>query len=150
HAIRFLRSFLSSRPRTQEFQNQWDSLRPAIGTRAATQFEIEFSIGAIDERFTYEIAIPASGTTELLDYERLSLGDVCLFHQERRIWAVVPEIAPLPDAGTSAISRLPALTYAVMAYAALTTGLGCYAFSDDVLRSKKTDDLTNRGPGLND
>jgi hypothetical protein len=72
--------------------------------------------------------------------ERLALGDRCLFHQtaggQRQPgwkWVVEPATLPVLPAGPLALGRIPSISEVVIAFTALTSGIGCYVFSDKVL-----------------
>ena len=52
-----------------------------------------------------------------------------------------------PPPGPIALGRIPAISEVVIAFAALTTGISCYAFPDKVLSGSRTDE---RHSGLND
>src|SRR5437868_2230582 len=57
-SLRLLRDALSSQQPNlvQLLQQQWSQMRPAIISDGPTSFEVEFSIGGIDERFKYQLS----------------------------------------------------------------------------------------------
>ena len=86
--------------------------------------------------------------------EKLALGGEILFHQSgepgRRQpdWEVKPALLDVPTPGPIVLGRIPGLNEVVLAYRALTTGIGWHAFSDHVLRVPvRSDDISG---GLND
>jgi predicted ATPase len=134
-ALRFLREVLSS---NQKLQQSWTQVRPVMGSDAPTTFCVEFSILGVEEQFQYELSISKIGPSNPPDRERLVLGDKCLFEQAKdgqgmTRWVVEPELIKVPNAGAIALGRIPSITEVVIAFTALTSGIGCYIFSDDVL-----------------
>ena len=70
--------------------------------------------------------------------ECLTLGDKCLFHHANAgpaaaRWMVQPELFQVPTPGAIALGRIPSISEIVYAFTALTSGIGCYVFSDKVL-----------------
>jgi hypothetical protein len=95
------------------------------------------------EKFAYEICINKLGPAHSPELERLSLGGKCLFHQEGTgagpsHWITEPELLHLPEPGPIALGRIPSISEIVIAYTVLTSGIGCYSFSDKVLSQKIT------------
>lgn len=140
-SLRFLRDALSSQRAAHTLQQEWPQLRPALMSDGPTRFEIEFSIAGIDKAFAYELSFGKEGLQQPPLEERLALGDRCLFHQavkdirNRHVlqWLVEPELLPIPSPGQIALGRIPSISEIVIAFTALTSGIGCYAFSDSVL-----------------
>jgi predicted ATPase len=136
HALRFLRNVLSGQAQVE--QHQWPQLRPAMASDAPTIFEVEFSIAGMAETFRYELAISVGGPQQPLQEERLDLGDRCLFHQRggppKPSWLVEPELVQVPNPGPIALGRIASISEVVIAFTALTSGIGCYIFSDQVFR----------------
>ena len=134
-ALRFLRDVLIS---NQTLQQSWSQLRPVMASDAPTSFLVEFSVSGIEEKFQYELSINKIGPGQPPDNERLTLGDRCLFHQANdgrspRRWLVEPELVQVPKPGVIALGRIPSISEIVIAFTALTSGIGCYVFSDKVL-----------------
>jgi AAA domain, putative AbiEii toxin, Type IV TA system/AAA ATPase domain len=135
-ALRFLRDVLISK---QTLQQSWPQLRPVVASDAPTTFCVEFSVAGIEGKFQYELSINQSGPTQPPDNERLTLGDRCLFHQVNTAgprsarWMVEPELIQVPTPGAIALGRIPSISDIVIAFTALTSGIGCYVFSDKVL-----------------
>jgi hypothetical protein len=147
HAIRFLRDVLLSRPAPQQ---SWHSLRPVPASDVPTTFQVEFSVTGIEQNFQYELSISKSGPGMPPETERLVLGDKCLFHQmtsgkPSARWEVQPELVPVPHPGAIALGRIPSISEVVIAFTALTSGIGCYVFSDTVLCQPKATDQRSWG-----
>jgi hypothetical protein len=133
-ALRSLRDVLIS---NQNLQQSWHQLRPVMTSDAPTTFCVEFSVSGVEEKFQYELSINKSGPAHPPDNERLALGDRCLFHQSSASpgstgWLVEPELLPVLSPGAIALGRIPSISEIVIAFTALTSGIGCYAFSDKV------------------
>ena len=137
-AIRALRDFLSFDGQQGSLIQEWAQTRPAMDPKAVTQFEIEFSIAGIDEPFFYKLSIGNQHPQQFPKEEYLRLGDKMLLHQEFTPeqavkWIVRPDLLEVPNSGPLALGRIPSISEAVVAYTALTSGIGCYVFSDQVL-----------------
>jgi len=140
HSVRLLRDVLSSPQRANAYQQNWAQLQPATVQNASMQFDVVFSIAGVEDEFTYQLALGAGGPMSVPHVESLAFGQKCLFHQAsdpRRgpasKWVVEPKLLPVPPAGPIALGRLPSISEAVIAFTALTSGIGCYAFADNVL-----------------
>ena len=138
HALRFLRDVLVSNQNPLVLQQSWPLLRPAKISDIPTAFVVEFSVAGVEEKFQYELSINKFGPGQPPHNERLVLGDRCLFHQVSDKagpprWVVEPELLPVPSPGAIALGRLPSISEVVIAFTAMTSGIGCYAFSDKVL-----------------
>src|SRR5208337_2618581 len=101
-------------------------------------FLVEFSVAGVEEKFRYELSLNKMGSGHPPDMERLSLGESCLFHQVNSgpagaRWMVQPELFQVPTPGAIALGRIPSISEIVIAFTALTSGIGCYVFSDKVL-----------------
>jgi hypothetical protein len=84
------------------------------------------------------LAINDAGPARAPDEECLSLGEKCLFHQTKaahaqKRWVVEPDLIQVPVPGAIALGRIPSISEMVIAFTALTSGIGCYIFSDKVL-----------------
>lgn len=146
-ALRFLRDALLA---SHLLQQSWPRVRPARASDAPTTFLVEFSVAGIDERFRYELSIPLIGPAQPPSEERLTLGDRCLFQQVHdgrspARWMVEPELIPIPNAGTISLGRIPSISEIVIAFTALTSGIGCYVFSDKVLTPAVSVNQQTRG-----
>jgi hypothetical protein len=157
HSLRWLRDILTSPHQANAFQQQWPLLRPALSPNSAPRFEVEFSIAGLQEKFAYEISFAPEGPQAPIVSERLNIGDKCLFHQSQASpqtralkWVVKPELLEAPAAGQISLGRIPSISEVVIAFTALTSGIGCYAFSDDVLSGKPRTGLPAATTGLDD
>lgn len=140
-SLRLLRDVLASPQAAVVLHQQWAQLRPATASEGPTAFEVAFSIAGIDERFKYELSFGHEIGHNPME-ERLALGDRCLFHQaaggqnrNALKWIVEPATLPALPAGPIALGRIPSISEVVIAFTALTSGIGCYLFSDKVLRA---------------
>ncbi len=156
HALRFLRDVLSAK---QHPQQEWPEMRPMTAAPdAATAFEVEFAVEGVDGGFQYKLSIHKNGPGQPPYEERLALGDRCFFHQVNNdrspaSWIVEPELIPVPNPGAIALGRIPSISEVVIAFTALTSGIGCYVFSDNVLRQPGGDGRSRdvqQGRGLAD
>src|SRR5262249_15516940 len=129
--------------RQLHFLNQaWPHIRPVVMSDGQISFNVEFSIPGMEERFNYQLAL-SQQMGEVAAEERLNFGDKCLFHQvaasrqQRRApqWIVEPATLPPVPVGPIALGRIPSISEVVIAFTALTSGIGCYVFSDQVLRA---------------
>jgi hypothetical protein len=155
-AIRFFRDVLSSRPQTRQPKETWAHCRPAMNQDAQMRFELDFSISGVNEMFRYELGVSNHGPDHPPTEEILQLGHVTLFHQKLDIddrrrqvhtWVVEPKLLEVPTAGHVVLGRIPSISEVVIAFTALTSGVGCYAFPDKVLCEGSRDQPTS---GLDD
>jgi AAA domain, putative AbiEii toxin, Type IV TA system len=135
-ALRFLRDVLTSSGNA--LQQQWPQLRPAMTPGGPTTFVADFTVDGIEGLFQYELSINERGPVQVPANESLHLGEKCLFHQAaansgQPRWLVEPDLLKVPAAGPIALGRIPSITEVVIAFTALTSGIGCYIFSDKVL-----------------
>ena len=134
-SLRFLRDALMALPTVVQ---SWAQVRPMTTPDGPTSFCAEFSVDGIEETFRYELSLNKGGLTQPPDMERLSLGEKTLFHQAitkpgQLGWITQPDLHQVPAPAQSRIGRIPSISEIVIAYTALTSGIGCYIFSDKVL-----------------
>jgi predicted ATPase len=146
-SIRALRDILLGQQPLQQLQQEWPQLRPATDPQALTRFEVEFSIVGIPERYSYKLSIGQHGLQQPPEEEILRLGEKVLFHQANARWVHEPELLQVPPAGLPALGRIPSISDVVVAFTALTSGIGCYIFPDKVLTGGRQDQPTS---GLDD
>ena len=153
-AVRFLRDLLEGESRLNELHREWPVTKPAPATEEATCFDVKFSVTGVEDEYSYSLQLSASGPTGL-ERESLSLGSKVLFCQEAIAsgrgfnWITEPALVQVPAAGGIALGRIPSLTEVVIAYTALTGGIGCYTFHNDVMKQRGVhQNLTQSG--LND
>ena len=131
-AIRFLRDYLVSGP--QPFQTQYE--RCATNPGGAALFRVVFDVPGFTERFTYLLEFHEQFSHPKL--ESLEYGSKTVFKQtfaNGPRWDVRPALVWVPEPGGVALGGLPGLEEAVIAYTALTTGIGVYTFPYDVLKA---------------
>lgn len=166
-SIRFLRDILrhksgakdeSYQKWEQSLKRDWPRIVPATANKGNTRFDITFSIPGIREDFSYHLVISPEGPIPAPEEESLKLGDSTLFQQRIAIgkhrqkesqWVNPPELVIVPSAGPLAIGRIPSISEIVIAFTALTSGIGCYTFADDVLCHEHKRPLGSTN-GLND
>jgi hypothetical protein len=125
-SLRFLRDLLAFWPNSQP---DWRQIWPVTSPSAFPSFEVEFSIAGIEERFLYTLSLE-HGTPFT---EQLNLGNECLYHRSNDNWMVEPKTVTLPPPNQIVLRQLPSIPEVFRAFVALTSGIGCYAFSDKVL-----------------
>lgn len=164
-AIRCLRDVLHSQKRSQQLHQHWPQIKPAMSGDCLLSFDVEFSVPGLPKQFRYQLTISSNGPLNPVEEERLEFGSTCLFHQQNRLpiqglgggvgrvggqtpsWIVEPQLMQVPPAGPIAIGRIPAISEVVIAFTALTTGIGCYTFPDKVLSGARSKEHFS---GLND
>ncbi|MCI0361204.1 MAG: AAA family ATPase [Planctomycetaceae bacterium] len=147
NAIRFLREFLRT-------NNPWSSeefhpelIRPAGRSAFELQFEVSFQIPGIEQDFFYGVKLAHNeGQSE----EILRLGTQTLLHHRSGAWKTPPNISPEPRIEMPMLGRLPAVSEAVIAYSALTTGIGCYEFPVGVLSAMGNASARGGADGFDD
>ena len=155
-AVRFLRDVLKG---TGSATQEWVATRPVPKIESDTRFDVQFSVDGVDGTYCYKLAFNSSGPKVGPEEESLHLGDACLFHQKRKKgqpgfggsnagWIQEPALVDVPKSGEIALGRLPSLSEAVVAFTALTDGIGCYTFPNSVMLSGKQ--ASNGQAGFND
>lgn len=157
-AIRCLRDVLHSQTRSQELHQHWAQIKPAMSDGCLLSFDVEFSVPGLPEHYRYQLTI-SNGQLNPVVEERLEFGVTCLFHQQSHQakqgrsggqppnWIVEPQLMQVPAAGPIAIGRISAISEVVIAFTALTAGIGCYSFPDKVLSGARSKEHFS---GLND
>lgn len=137
-AIRLLRDLLNGRSR--ELAKEWSILRPVPTTESPTRFDIRFSVPGVDEDYHYSLEISKTGIASGPTEESLMLGDETLFRQTESAsshhaakWEKEPNLVAVPAPGAIALGRMPSLSDVVIAFAALTDGIGCYTFPNSIM-----------------
>jgi hypothetical protein len=136
-AIRFLRDILVSGAQGP-LRGQEAALKCATNPTGAIGFQVEFDVPDFGDRFTYSLVFNEGGIAHPPREESLECGPRTVFRQtfdpdNRPRWDTEPSLVTPPDPGPIAIGRLPGLEEVVVAYTALTAGIGVYAFPYDVL-----------------
>lgn len=133
-ALRFLRDFLyfGAGPLQKGYGN-WQQLLPATRQKATMAFEVLFEVKGVGAPFTYRIVLNEAGPQHPVHDEALSLGDSVLFHQADNTWKSPPQLVSVPPPGPAVIGRIPSISEVVIAYTALTSGVGCHYFPATVL-----------------
>jgi len=110
-------------------------------------FNCNFSVAGLEKCFSYHLSNEIRKTHGRRPWgafeEILKLGDETLFHQipgdhpNDGKWAHAPDVLNAPNPQGIMLGKMPALPEAVIAFTAMTTGLGLYDFSDAVLTGTK-------------
>jgi predicted ATPase len=160
-ALRFLRDALRAGSESHlrdKLLHEWRASRPVTqASNSTTDFHIDFSLSGVKDLFTYHLAIHSQGPTSSPISESLTLGANCLYAQEAKArqgqhWRIHPNTVVVPEAGPIALGRLPSIPEAVLAFTALTTGVGVHSFQDDVLQPARSNQkgLQRNDSGLDD
>jgi len=151
-ALRFLRDYL------QDVHSPYQSPTVAMGqtshvlyTNLPLQFHVDFSVPGFDHDFSYELILHNHSALNPL-HEALVYGKATVFDQTNELgkqakWQTEPAVFPTPPPGPPALGRIPGLQESVMAYAALTLGIGVHRFPASVLEQSED---ANGSIGLSD
>ncbi len=136
-AIQFLRDYLTQGPQGQAAQQSAVD-KCATNPSGGIEFEVEFDVPGFSDRFMYAISFDESHVGSTCRLESLYYGDETIFRQGRKEragiqWDKAPSLMSPPKPGPLALGRLPGLEEVVIAYAALTAGIGVYVFPYGVL-----------------
>lgn len=142
-AIAFLRDYVAGR---QAALPEWSQSRCATNAKGSLRFEIEFEVPAFPERFIFQLELTEADVNRAPVFEKLILGKRTLYcqgrsEQGRPAWNEPPLLVDIPKPGALAIRRLPGIEEVVMAFTALTTGLGIYSFPMGVLAGNSDEKL---------
>ena len=143
-AIRFLRNYLNLGGRVVIPPPQWAAYKSATNPKGRTEFEVEFDVPGFPERFAFLLEMDENHPGNPPRMERLLYGGRAVFQQSRKgpqnaVWDQPPSLVSPPPPGPPALGRLPGLEEAVVAFTALTVGIGVYAFPGNVLVESKED-----------
>jgi predicted ATPase len=139
-AIRFLRNYLLNAKDAVQTEGGWQRIFP-FGTRADLAFSIRFAIPGYDKRFQYDVIWrPHPESPQHPDLfvalERLHLGNDLIFGRSGSQWEAWPDARPKPQIEQKLyISSFPTVSEAVLAFTALTSGIGWHDFPADVFRA---------------
>lgn len=153
-AIRFLRNYLLSGDNAVATEGGWQRIFP-FGKNADLSFSIRFAIPGYDKRFHYDVTWKshqkAPQHPELfVAVERLRLGDDVIFGRSDSQWEAWPDARPKPKIESKLyISSFPTVSEAVLAFTALTSGIGWHDFPADVFR-ERAQRQSQQSKGLSD
>ena len=159
-AIQFLRDYLVGGTHEQN-RRESSGVRCATNPTGPIEFEVEFDVPGFDDHFRYTLVLDEQDIKRGLRLEALECGSRTVFRQSRNQttnargrprgeqpnWEVEPPLVLPPQPGPVAFGRLPGLEEVVVAYTALTAGIGVYSFPYDVL---KVSAKSNGSAGLAD
>ncbi len=131
-ACRWLRDHLMN----QQGLGASDRIMCATSSRPMSlTFSLDFDAPGFSDEFQYYVAFQQHNEGGPLQFreEKLSLGSKTLFHQQQGKWISPPPLAKPPQAGQILLGGLTGFQEATIAHVVLTKGIGCYAFSDQVL-----------------
>jgi predicted ATPase len=136
-AMRFLRNYLFVRPHGLQEFGDWRRLIPATWQKGKMAFQVVFDVKGIEAPFEYVVRLHERGPGAPVSEESLKLGEEWLFRQVEGKWHSEPRLVSVPQPGEPAIGRIPSISEVVIAYTALTTGIGCHYFPATVLAAKQ-------------
>jgi len=136
-ALQFLRDYLFFGPWELQKFGDWGKLIPATRQECQMAFEVVFDVKGIEAPFEYRVTLNEIGLDPSVSEESLKLGEEWLFRQVEGKWHSEPHLVSVPQPGELAIGRIPSISEVVIAYTALTTGIGCHHFPATVLAAKQ-------------
>jgi hypothetical protein len=133
-ALRFLRDYVAVPPRVSIFHSP--DVFPAYASGPVNlSFDLIFSAPDSEDEYQYLLTFcvprPFVGSGRLYE-EKLARGDRTVFHQREGKWLDAPTELQSPLAETSMLGRLAGIPDVAVAHLALSSGLGFYAFPDNV------------------
>lgn len=153
-ALRWLREYLTHR--NEESLRKWDRGWNRVMSATAQQpmtvgFRLHFDAPGFTRDFDYDLRFhqPRPDAIPQFAEERLCLGDQVLFHQRGGKWVQPPNLVSPPQPGEVMLGGLTGIQEATIAHLVLTSGIGCYAFPDDVL-TQPMPSAKSDGTGLSD
>jgi predicted ATPase len=163
-AIRFLRNYLLKPDEATNYEYGWERIIPAGEKAPNTSIEVTFSVPGEDLEYDYRLRFAPhlhQGSSLLMTAEALRLGTKTLFSRTRLTtdlqwkWEAQPDVTPMPHLGDApALGYLPSLQQVVLAYAALSNGIGYYHFPASTLTRGRGQEHGERFlqavPGLSD
>lgn len=150
-AIRFLRNYLLQGESALQTEGGWEQVYP-FGTKADLAFSIRFEIPGYEKEFCYDVGweSPANYPHGVLTLERLRLGEDMIFGRSGGRWQKWPDARPTPQVEPKLyLSSFPTVSEAVLAFTALSNGIGWHDFPADVFRAPIQNEIT-KGKGLSD
>lgn len=145
NALRFVRDCLLNR-----YQNHMRGaedrgrIASATSPKADIVFEIMFNVPSVEEDYQYLVTFKKGtppGAMHFMPYEeKLLLGTRELFHKLANKWVHQPSVSTVPEPSPYSLmlSAITGIQEIAVAYLVLSSGIGCYDFSGDVLlRSKQ-------------
>lgn len=137
-ALSFLRDYLYFGQGVLEKLGDWRKLLPATRQKLPMIFEVVFDVKGIEVSFEYRVSLNESGPGHPVQSESLRLGEEFLFRQIEGKWRDEPQLVSVPQPGLPAIGRIPSISEVVIAYTALTSGIGCHYFPATVLATQQS------------
>lgn len=135
-AIRFLRNYLQTGEQAVSVEGGWESIFP-FGRNADLAFNVRFTIPGYEATFEYAVAWKVRQDTSRphLSEERLRLGGHTIFARSDK-WETWPDARPTPPIESRPfLSAFPTISEAVLAFTALTSGIGWHDFPAEVFRA---------------
>ncbi len=143
-SLRYLRNYLFFRDSGRAHPGGKQAVAPAFKPELPLEFEVTFSVDGVPGDFQYRLKVSKQ---EGGISESLSLADQPIFDYQVDTWRIKPDGVSLPRANSPVLGQLPSVPEAVIAFTALTTGVGCYEFPLGVLMAHHG---SNGVPGLQD
>jgi predicted ATPase len=141
-AIRFVRNYLVDPGKAVQIEGGWNRIFP-FGAKEDLHFSIRFKIPGYESDFSYQVVWQAHPHTAdlVVSEERLLLGGNVIFGRSGKQWEAWPDARPKPNVQPVLyISSFPTVTEAVLAFTALTSGIGWHDFPADVFLSSARDE----------
>ena len=134
-AIRFLRNFLMNGDAAVAYEGGWRRIFP-FGEPRPLSLSIRFNIPGYSKSFSYDISwqiYPQNTQHASVNAEALALGDDIIFKRAANDWIKWPGEGNAPqNIQGSVLNTFPTLSDAVLAYTALTSGIGWHDFPANV------------------
>lgn len=135
-AIRFLRNYLQGGEQAFSVEGGWHTIFP-FGNKADLSFDVHFTIPGYEATFRYVVGWKVRQDTSppYLSEERLQLGGNTIFARSDK-WETWPDARPMPPIESKPfLGAFPTISEAVLAFTALTSGIGWHDFPADVFRA---------------
>jgi AAA domain, putative AbiEii toxin, Type IV TA system/AAA ATPase domain len=154
-ALRFLRDTLIAHDPTGALRGDWQRVYCATPAKPGDVLcEVSFSVpgiqGDYEYHFRYDRQQHPNALLFQLAEEKLVLGGKLLFHQQGGRWVSPPAVLNPPPPGGLRLGTITGVQNIIVAYIALTDGLGCYDFPGTVLTNPQPQTPGSQTRGLAD
>jgi len=154
-AIRFLRDYLIDAKGAAGIAGGWPAIIPATHHDATLRIEVQFRLTGFQNPFKYGIGFSINQhdrPNQFPSDERFMMGNRVIFAWKQNKWEVEPDVSNPPSLrGNLVLGQLPTISEAVLAFTALSTGIGWHGFPATVLTTDNQRPRTNdTSDGLDD